>query len=400
VDAQTGLTFLVTALSFGGVQLAVMRFAPMATALLLPPAALLAGIGFTEIYRLNPYRAGLQRWWLAIAAGLAVGLLVLLADRGLDLVRRYRYLFLSTGLLLLLAPRLPQDWAFPLRGLELNGSRLWLVLDLGPSAIHFQPGEVAKLSLIAFLASYLAERQPALVGAGRRFGRIRIPALRQLTPVLLVTASGILVLVSQRDLGASLLMFGVMVGMLYSATGGALYPLGGLMVAGVGGYLAWRTFPHVDRRVTAWLRPFSDFDGAGYQVVQGWFALGSGSLSGAGLGLGRPDLIPNASTDFMFAAVGEELGFAGLTAVLGLYALITAAAFGVALRARDRFRKLLASGLAFGFFLQVFLIAGGILRLVPLTGLALPLMSYGGSSLVGTFLLLALLLRISHEEAA
>jgi cell division protein FtsW (lipid II flippase) len=335
---------------------------------------------------------------LLIAATIAATFLAWLSRRGLANLRRYRYLFLAASLLLLAAPLLPEAGPSPLRGFEQNGSRLWLVLELGFTSIHFQPGELAKLALIAFLASFLAERQGALTVEGRLLAKLRPSALRQLGPALIVASLAILVLVSQRDLGASLLLFGILIGMLYTATGGSFYPLAGLAVAGAGGFAAWRIFPHVQTRVTAWLTPFSDFDGAGYQVAQGWFGLGSGSLSGAGFGLGRPDLIPNAYTDYIFAAVGEELGFAGSAAVIALFAVIVAAGFGIALRARDRHRKLLAAGLAFALALQTFLIVGGVLRLVPLTGITLPLMSYGGSSLVSTFLMFSLLARVSHEE--
>jgi cell division protein FtsW (lipid II flippase) len=194
------------------------------------------------------------------------------------------------------------------------------------------------------------------------------------------------------------LLFGAFVGMLYSATGRPSYlAIGGLLTVG-GGYAAYRAFDHVSRRVVAWLQPFENFDDAGFQVAQAWFGMGTGSLAGSGLGLGRPDLIPNAATDFIFAAVAEELGFAGSVAVIAAFALLIAAGFGIALRSRDRFRKLTAAGLTWVLGLQVFLIVGGVLRLVPLTGITLPFMSYGGSSLVGNFLLLAILARVSHEE--
>jgi cell division protein FtsW (lipid II flippase) len=398
VDAAVGLTFLTFLIGFGAVHLAARRFAPDATASLLPPIALLAAVGTIEIYRLSVYRAGLQRWWLLIAAGGSVLLLAWLDRVGLAVLRRYRNLFLVGALALLLFPLLP-DLGF-VGGQEVNGSRLWIGIDLGLTELNFQPGEVAKLLLVGFLAAYLADRQPALTGARRRFGRISIPEPRQLGPLVLVWLGSLGILVFQRDLGASLLLFLAVVAMLYAATGEAGYLTGGLLLSLGGAVAAWRLFDHVQRRVDAWLFPLRDFEGAGYQVAQGVFALGTGSLAGSGPGLGRPDLIPNAITDFILAAVGEEFGFGGTVAVLAAYALVVGVGFGIALAARDRFRKLLAGGLAVTFAIQTILIIGGILRVVPLTGIALPFMSYGGSSLVGNFLLVAVLLRISHEEAA
>jgi cell division protein FtsW (lipid II flippase) len=210
----------------------------------------------------------------------------------------------------------------------------------------------------------------------------------------------VLILVWQRDLGASLLLFTAFVLLLYAATGASGYLAAGGLLALVAGVSSYAAFDHVQRRVIAWLTPFEHYQDEGYQIAQGLFALGSGSLSGAGPGLGRPDLIPNASTDFIFAAVGEELGFAGSVAVLALFALVVAVGLGIAFRSRDTFRKLLAAGLTFVFAVQVFLIIGGILRLVPLTGITLPFMSYGGSALVGNLILVVLLIRISHEEAS
>jgi cell division protein FtsW (lipid II flippase) len=216
--------------------------------------------------------------------------------------------------------------------------------------------------------------------------------------VVAVWAGSIAVLIGQRDLGASVLLFGAFIGMLYAATGQPSYLIVGGLLTVAGGWTAYRVFDHVARRVVAWLHPFQAYEDAGYQVAQAWFGMGTGSLAGSGLGLGRPTLIPNAETDFIFAAVAEELGFAGSMAVIAAYAILVAVGFGIALRSRDRFRKLAAAGLTWVLGLQTFLIIGGVLRLVPLTGIALPFMSYGGSSLVGNFLLLGLLARISHEE--
>ncbi|HLT97636.1 MAG TPA: FtsW/RodA/SpoVE family cell cycle protein [Acidimicrobiia bacterium] len=398
LGAQVGLTFLVFLIAFGGFHAALRAWAPDATPLLLPPVSLLAAIGFIAVYRLSPYRAGLQRWWLLIAAAVACALLALLSRNGLAILRRYRNLMLLTAVILLLLPNLPSGGPLPIRGLSQNGSRLWVVFHLGFTELHFQPAEIAKILFVSFLAAYLADRQAALTGAHRRLGPIRIPEPRQLVPLLLVWAGSLLILIYQRDLGASLLLFITFAALLYAATGAAGYLFAGGAMAVAGGIAAWSMFDHVQRRVEAWLRPFEDYADTGYQVAQGLFALGTGSLSGSGPGLGRPDLIPNAATDFIFAAVGEELGLAGSVAVLCCFGLFLAAGFGVALRSRDRFRSLLAAGLTFVIGLQTFLIIGGVLRVLPLTGITLPFMSYGGSALIGNFLLLGLLARASHEE--
>jgi cell division protein FtsW (lipid II flippase) len=399
VDAQTGLTFLVFLLAFGALFMAIRAFAPRATPLLLPPVAALVGLGFFEIYRLDPARAGLQRWWLLIASTVAILVLMLLARGTTSILRRYRNLILIVSIGLLLLPNLPNDWGFPLRGHEVNGSRLWIILDLGVTGMRFQPAELAKLGMVIFFAAYLADHQKALREAHRRLGPIRIPEPRQLIPLVLAWGGSIFILIWQRDLGASLLLFAGFVLLLYAATGATGYLVaGGLMTLG-GAAAAASLFDHVQRRITAWLEPFDHYLDEGFQISQGLFALATGSLSGSGPGLGRPDLIPNASTDFIFAAVGEELGFAGSVAVIAMFALVVSVGLGLSFRSRDTFRKLLAAGLTLVIAVQTFLIIGGVLRIVPLTGITLPFMSYGGSALVGNLVLVALLLRISHEEA-
>ncbi len=400
VDAQTGLTFLVFLLAFGALLAAVRAFAPRATPLLVPPVVALVGIGFFEIYRLEPARAGLQRWWILIAAGAGSLVLFALSKSTTSVLRRYRNLILIVSIGLLLLPNLPSDWGFPLRGLEVNSSRLWIVLHLGFTEMQFQPAELAKLGMVIFFAAYLADHQRALREAHRQIGPIRLPEPRQLIPLLLAWGGSIFILIWQRDLGASLLLFAGFVLLLYAATGSTGYLVTGGLMTITGAAAATFVFDHVQRRIVAWLTPFEHYQDEGYQIVQGLFALGTGSLSGAGPGLGRPDLIPNASTDFIFAAVGEELGFAGTVSILAVYALVVAVGLGIAFRSRDTFRKLLAAGLTFVLAVQVFLIIGGVLRFVPLTGITLPFMSYGGSALVGNFVLIALLLRISHEETS
>jgi len=384
--------------AFGGLLLAVRRWAPRAARPLLPLAALLTAVGWVEVARVDRQLGRLQLWWLLVGAALAAATLFLLRRRGVGVLRRYRYLFLVTGLGLLLLPLLPGGW--PVRGVTINGSRLWVRLQAGDLSLSFQPGEAAKLLIVAFLASYLADRGRALTAMPRRLGPVSLPEPRQLLPVLLAFGVSFAVLIYQRDLGASLLLFVVFAAMLFAATGRYAYPAAALALLAGGGLAAYRYFGHVRVRVEAWIHPFADFAGSGYQVAQGLFALGSGGLTGTGLGAGRPDLIPAAATDFIFAALAEELGLAGGLAVVAAYALLAAAGFGIALRARDPFRKLLAGGLTLTLVVQTVLILGGILRLLPLTGITLPFMSYGGSSLLANLVLIALLARVSHEEGS
>ncbi len=402
IDAQVALTFLVFLIGFGGLHLAVRAFAPKATPFLIAPVAALTALGFFQIYRLDlalgTNRAGLQRWWILIAAGLAALTLALLARTSITVLRRYRNITLLVSVILLLLPNLPSDWGLPLRGLSVNGSRLWIVLDVGFTSLQFQPAEIAKLGLVIYVAAYLADHQQALREARRHLGPIAMPEPRQLLPLLITWGISVLILISQRDLGASLLLFVGFVLLLYAATGTAGYLVAGGLLGLIAGVASFIAFDHVQRRVIGWLAPFEHYEDEGFQIAQGLFAMGTGSLSGAGPGLGRPDLIPNASTDFIFAAVGEELGFAGTVSVIALFALVVAVGLGIAFRSRDTFRKLLAAGLTFVLAVQTFLIIGGIVRLVPLTGITLPFMSYGGSALVGNLILVALLLRISHEE--
>jgi cell division protein FtsW (lipid II flippase) len=399
VDVQVGVTFLVFVIAFGGMSLAVRAWAPKATPLLIPLVVAITGLGFMSVYRLSTVRAGLQRWWILIGAALAILVLWLLARSGTSVLRRYRNLILLVSVVLLLLPNLPSGWGLPLKGLEQGGSRLWVSFDLGFISIGFQPAEIAKLGLVIFFAGYLADHQRPLREAHRRIGPFRFPEPRQLVPLLVAWGASVLILVWQRDLGASVLLFAGFVLLLYAATGASGYLVTGGALTLLAGVAAYFSFDHVRRRVVAWLQPFENYADEGYQIAQGVFALASGSLAGAGPGLGRPDLIPNASTDFIFAAVGEELGLAGSVVVIALYALLVAVGLGVAFRCRDTFRKLLAAGLVLTLGVQVFLIVGGVLRLVPLTGITLPFMSYGGSALVGNLILIAILLRISHEEA-
>lgn len=398
LNAQVALTFLGFVAAFGGIHLSAIRWASGASSLLLPTATFLTAVGFIQIYRIDAPAAALQRWSLLVAAAAGAAVLWAVRDTGVAVFRRYRYVILSISFGFLLLPLLPDSWL--LHGATVNGSRLWVRLDMpGPTRVlSFQPGEIAKVLIAIFLASYLAERAEAMSVVYRRIGPLKVPEPRHLGPVVIAGAIAFLVLIYQRDLGASLLLFGIFIAMLYIATGRSFYVIAGVVMAVAAGIGSYATFSHVERRIEAWLDPFGHFTDSGYQTVQGLFAMGSGALTGSGIGLGRPDLIPAVTTDFIFAAIAEEMGLAGSLAVLAGFGLLIAVGFGIAIRSRDRFRKYLAGGLTIVIGLQAIIILGGVLRLLPVTGITLPFMSYGGSSLLANMVILALLLRVSHEE--
>jgi peptidoglycan glycosyltransferase len=398
LDANVALTFISFAVAFGSMHVAFRLWAINANPLVLPIATFLAAIGSIEIFRLDPELAALQRWWLVLAGLSGAAVIWLLRSSGVAVLRRYRYLFLTAATVLLLLPLLPSSW--PIYGAVVNGSRLWVRIDLPVAArvLSFQPGEVAKVLLTIFLASYLSDRAEAMSTVSRKIGPFEVPEPRHLGPVIVAAGAAFVVLVYQRDLGASLLLFSLFIGMLYAATGRGFYLGTGLFLVTIAGGAAYTMFGHVRTRITAWIHPFSDYTGAGYQTAQGLFAMGSGSLTGSGIGLGRPDLVPAAATDFIFVAVAEELGFAGSVAIITAFAFLVTVGFGIALRSRDRFRKYLAAGLTILLGVQSLLIIAGIVRLFPITGITLPFMSYGGSSLFASMLIVALLGRISHEE--
>ena len=367
--------------------LAVRRLAPNADPIILPVALLLNGLGYTMITRLDGELAGLQATWTAVGVAAFVGTL-LLVRRARDL-ERYRYSFLALGLVLLLLPLLPG------LGRNINGARIWI--RLGP--IGFQPGGLANIVLAIFFPSYLDERRE-LLGDRIRFGPLRLPRprLRVLLPLLAAWGVSIVVMVAERDLGSSLLFFGLFVGLLWLATGQPVYLLGGAALFGLAASFAYQMFDHVQTRVEVWLDPWPTAQGKGYQIVQSMFAFGSGGVTGSGLALGSPQRIPAAATDFIFAAIGEELGLLGTTAVLVAFLLLIGSGLRIALRADHPFEKLLAAGLTLVLGLQTFIIVGGITRVVPLTGITLPFVSYGGSSLVANYVLIALLLRVSDQQ--
>ena len=363
--------------------LATRRLARSADGVLLPVAGLLNGVGYVFIARLDESLAGLQAVWTAVGIAAFIGTLVLV--RRTRALEGYRYTLMFVGIGLLLLPLVPGV------GRTINGARIWV--SLGP--VSFQPGEFAKIVLAVFFASYLVEKREVLAMASVRLGPVMLPDLRHFGPVLLAWGASLIVMFYERDLGSSLLFFAVFVVMLWIATERASYLAVSMLLFGGGALLAWKVFSHVQVRVDNWLDPWQDVVGAGFQTVQGTFALAFGGITGTGLGLGSPGRIPAAETDFIFAAIGEELGLAGTTAVLVAFLLMVGTGFRIALQADDPFEKLLAAGLTTILGLQSFIIIGGVIRLVPLTGITLPFVSYGGSSLVANYVLLALLMRIS-----
>ena len=396
IDAYVAASVFLA--SFGGLLFAIKTWASRATRLLLPPVALLTALGLIEVFRLDRDLGRLQRYWLLLAAAIAIGVLRLLHGRGVEVLRRFRYLFLAAAFGFLLSPLLPSG--LPIGGVTINGSRLWIRLELGQRTLSFQPGEAAKVLLVIFFASYLADRRRGLAEMPRSIGPIRLPEPRQLLPILLAFGVSFAVLVYQRDLGASVLLFGVFVVLLYVATDRPAYLIAGGMLISSGASAAQNVFPHIQGRVDAWLHPFDNFSGTGFQIAQGIFALGDAGLFGTGLGAGAPYLIPAAATDYIFVALVEETGLAGGFAIIAAFGLLFAVGFGIAIRSGDTFRSLLALGLTVTLALQMTLIVGGVLRLMPLTGITLPFVSYGGSSLLSNFGIVALLARISHEERA
>ena len=367
--------------------LASRRLAPGADPLILPISFLLNGLGLVMVRRLDfaqdISRAPAQTVWTVVAIAAFVATLAALRDH--TVLDRYRYLLGATALMFLLMPLLP------LVGREVNGARIWLRF----AGLSFQPGEIAKLGLVAFFASYLSEKRALLTVATNRVGPFMVPPARAFGPILAVWAVSLSVLVFEKDLGLSLLVFGIFVLMLYIGTGRPAYAVAGTGLFAAGAFAAWAVFSHVAARVGTWLDPWTEYESAGYQVAQSLFAMGTGGLFGVGLGQGRPDLIPEVGTDFIFAAFGEELGLLGTTALLLCYFLFLGRGLHIAARCRDDFGQLLAAGLTAMFGLQVFVILGGVTRLLPLTGLTLPFISYGGSSLLANYALVAILLRVS-----
>lgn len=366
---------------------AVRLLARGADPLILPMASLLHGMGFVMIARLSDRWAGLQATWSLIGVAAFVVTLIFV-ERPSDL-RRYQYTSLAVGVMLLLLPMVPGV------GFTSGGARIWV--SVGP--INFQPGEFAKILLAVFFAAYLAERRELIVQGHTKIFGITLPELRHLAPIAVAWGVSVVVMVGEKDLGSSLMFFTLFVVMVWVATERTSFLVMGIGLFAGGAVIAYKLFDHVQSRVDIWLHPWDQYTGRGYQPIQALFALANGGMSGTGLGLGDPGAIPAAHNDFIFAALGEELGLLGGVAILSAFALLMGAGMRTALRAQRDFDKLLATGLTTIVAVQTFIIIGGVLRVVPLTGVTLPFMSYGGSSLVANYVVLALLIRISDTTA-
>ena len=384
-----GFTLLVLS-----VHLVLRWKAAYADPVLLPITTVLNGLGLVMIHRLDLARAKLgtdgdayrQLIWTTIAVVLAVGVLVVLRDH--RLLRRYTYVSMAIGFFLLLLPLLPGI------GRSINGSQIWI--SIGP--FNFQPGEFAKIALAIFFAGYLVQTRDVLSLAGRKVLGFTFPRGRDLGPILVAWVLALLILVFQKDLGSALLFFGLFVAMLYVATERVSWIAIGLILFGVAVAFALSVFTHFQKRVDLWLDPFSQESlDRSNQLANGLWGMASGGLTGTGLGAGRPYLTSFAESDFIFPSLGEELGLFGSVAIILLYLIFCERGVRTALGVRDGFGKLLAIGLSFSVAFQLFIVIGGVTRVIPLTGLTTPFMSLGGSSLLANWVIMALLLRISDQ---
>ena len=379
------------------VHLAIRWLTPDGDPFVLPIATMLNGLGIIMIHRLD-IASGMTGWeatgirqiaWTAVALGGSV--LTLLVLRNYRILLRFRYLAMLAAVILLFLPMAP------VIGKTLNGATLWV--SLGP--VNFQPGELAKIALAIFFAGYLLTAKDSLSAVGRKFLGIRWPRAKDMGPIVVVWVLAMGVLVFQRDLGTSLLYFGLFLVMMYIATERALWlGLGGAFF-GLGAWAAATQFSHVQDRLAGWLDPFNpevyDRTGGSYQLVQGLFGFAEGGFIGSGLGGGQPQLVPLAKSDYIVAALGEELGLFGIFALLALYLLLVSRGFRVGFLSPDDFGRLLASGLAIVVALQVFIVIGGLTRIIPVTGLTTPFLAAGGSSLVANWIIVALIIRLSDD---
>jgi len=374
----------------------ILRFTlPDADPYLFPLVALLACLGLVMIYRLDEDLAREQAQWFVIGLGAFAATIVLLRDY--MVLERYRYVIAVAGLLLLVLPRVPGF------GQQTNGA--YLAIKAGP--VTFQPAEVAKIAIVVFLASYLRDTRQMLVLGGRKVAGMTLPPLKHVGPLLVIWGAAMLMLVVIRDLGSSIMFFGAFLALIYVATNRLSFPLVGLVLFALGAWFFSTHVGHVHDRVDAWLHPFDralyDKVGGSYQIAQSVFAQADGGLFGQGFGQaiidlpGGGKLLPAAHTDLIYAVITDELGLAGAAGLICIYLLIIERGFKAAALARDSFSKLLACGLTAVFALQVFVIVGGVTRVIPLTGVTLPFVSYGGSSIVANFILLALLLMVSDR---
>jgi len=387
--------FFVQGLTLVGLVLAVhivLRLrAKYADPIILPIVTALNGLGLAMIHRLDiatgDTAAARQLMWTGLAIGAMVAVIWLLRDH--RVLRRFTYISLIISAVLLMLPLLPGV------GMELNGARIWINLGFAT----FQPGEIAKITLAIFFAGYLSTNRDLILLAGKKVGPLQLPRWRDLGPMVVAWLVSIGVLIFQRDLGSSILFFGLFMAMIYVATSRISWILIGLLMIAFGGFVAFQLFPHVTARIDSWIHAFDpevyNRIGGSHQIVQGLFGLASGGLTGTGLGQGRPDIVTFANSDMIIAALGEELGLIGLSAIVLLYVLLVTRGIRAALGTRDSFGKLLATGLSFTLALQCFVVIGGVTRLIPLTGLTTPFLAAGGSSLLANWLIIGLLLLIS-----
>ena len=386
-----GLSVLVI-----GLHIAMRFVAPNADPFILPIATVLNGLGIAMIYRIDiannetgwASASVRQIVWSSIAIIFAIVVMVVIRNH--RVLFRYTYIFGLIAVVLLLLPLVPG------LGREVSGARVWI--GFGDFAT-FQPGEIAKIALAIFFAGYLVRNRDSLSMVGKKFLWMRFPRLRDLGPILVIWALSMSVIIFQRDLGTALLYFGLFLVMLYLATGRVSWVVLGMVLFVGGALVASQTLDYVHGRFANWLDAFNpdvyQADGGSYQLVQGIFGLAKGGLLGTGLGQGRPDITPVPQSDYIIASLGEELGLAGIFAILALYILFVARGFRIGFAGQDDFGKLLGVGLSFVVALQCFIVIGGVTRVIPLTGLTTPFLAAGGSSLVANWIIAALLLRLS-----
>lgn len=377
--------------TFGVAHVVLCLKAPEADQIMLPIAALLNALGLVMIYRidlaLDSSRATSQIMWTVI--GVVIFCAVIIAMKSHQNLQNYAYLLGLGGLVL---SALPIVWPTSINA----DAKVWI--SIGPVSI--QPGEFAKIMLLIFFAALLVNKRTMFTVAGRRVLGLQFPRLRDLGPILLVWGIAILIMAAQNDFGPALLLFGTVLGMLYIATGRPSWLVIGIGLAAIGAWGVFQISDKIQDRFTNYLDPIANYDGNGYQLAQALFGMSFGGVTGTGLGEGYPQIVPVAWSDFILSSVGEELGFVGLAAVLILFAVLVTRGFTTALRTPDSFGKLVAAGLSFTMAIQVFVVTGGISKLLPMTGLTTPFMSHGGSSLLANYILLAILLRISDSARA